>query len=537
MAKYVFITGGVVSSLGKGITAGSVGTLLKKRGLRVSIIKMDPYLNVDAGTMNPFQHGEVFVTDDGAETDLDLGHYERFIDETLGEQNSITTGKIYSHVIDRERRGAYLGGTVQVIPHITNDIQERLVRAGEQQDVLIVEIGGTVGDIEGQPFLEAIRQMANRVGRENVVYCHVTLVPWLEAAQELKTKPTQHSVQELRRIGILPNILVCRTSRPMDQEMKNKIALFCTVPSEAVIEVRDEPTIYNVPFSLHRQGLDTQILRALGLPCGGEPDLSDWHRVVDRFMNAPDAVEIALVGKYVQHKDAYLSVVEALYHAGVHHGVKVRVRAVESAELESADVGKSLGGVDGVLIPGGFGSRGIEGMIDAIRYAREERIPLFGICLGMQMMVVEYARNVCALAGAHSEEMDPASLHPVIHLMQEQAHIDKMGGTMRLGAYPCDLVPGTLAARCYGVLEISERHRHRYEFNNAYRERLEAGGLRVSGVCRGRNLVEIVELPGHPWYLGGQFHGELKSRPTRPHPLFADFIGAAIRRRHGGEGR
>ena len=379
--------------------------------------------------------------------------------------------------------------------------------------------------------------MANRVGRENVVYCHVTLVPWLEAAQELKTKPTQHSVQELRRIGILPNILVCRTSRPMDQEMKNKIALFCTVPSEAVIEVRDEPTIYNVPFSLHRQGLDTQILRALGLPCGGEPDLSDWHRVVDRFMNAPDAVEIALVGKYVQHKDAYLSVVEALYHAGVHHGVKVRVRAVESAELESADVGKSLGGVDGVLIPGGFGSRGIEGMIDAIRYAREERIPLFGICLGMQMMVVEYARNVCALAGAHSEEMDPASLHPVIHLMQEQAHIDKMGGTMRLGAYACDLVPGTLAARCYGVLEISERHRHRYEFNNAYRERLEAGGLRVSGVCRGRNLVEIVELPGHPWYLGGQFHGELKSRPTRPHPLFADFIGAAIRRRHGGEGR
>ena len=531
MAKYVFITGGVVSSLGKGITAGSVGTLLKKRGFRVSIIKMDPYLNVDAGTMNPFQHGEVFVTDDGAETDLDLGHYERFIDETLSEQNSITTGKIYSHVIDKERRGDYLGGTVQVIPHITNDIQERLLRVGEEQDVLIVEIGGTVGDIEGQPFLEAIRQMADRVGRENVLYCHVTLVPWLEAAKELKTKPTQHSVQELRRIGILPNILVCRTSRPMDQGMKDKIALFCTVPPEAVIEVQDEPTIYSVPVSLHRQGLDALILRYLGLSSGRDPDLSDWHRVVDRFMNAPDAVEIALVGKYVQHKDAYLSVVEALYHAGVRHDVKVQVRAVESTELESSDVVNALRGADGILIPGGFGLRGIEGMIGAIRYAREEKVPLFGICLGMQMMVVEYARNVCGLAGAHSEEMDSAAPHPVIHLMREQEHLDKIGGTMRLGAYVCDLLPGTLAARSYGSLEISERHRHRYEFNNAYRERLEGKGLKVSGVCRDRDLVEIVELPGHPWYLGGQFHGELKSRPTRPHPLFADFIGAAIRRR------
>ena len=536
MAKYVFITGGVVSSLGKGITAGSVGTLLKKRGFRVSIIKMDPYLNVDAGTMNPFQHGEVFVTDDGAETDLDLGHYERFIDETLSEQNSITTGKIYSNVIDRERRGAYLGGTVQVIPHITNDIQERLVRASEGLDVLIVEIGGTVGDIEGQPFLEAIRQMANRVGRENVVYCHVTLVPWLEAAKELKTKPTQHSVQELRRIGILPNILVCRTSHPMDQEMKNKIALFCTVPSEAVIEVQDEPTIYNVPIGLHRQGLDALILRYLGLPCDGKPDLSDWRRVVDRFMNAPQAVEIALVGKYVQHKDAYLSVVEALYHAGVRHDIKVQVRAVESTDLESGDIGKELRGVDGILIPGGFGSRGVEGMIGAIRYARESGVPLFGICLGMQMMVVEYARNVCGLAGAHSEEMDPACPHPVIHLMQEQAHIDKMGGTMRLGAYACDIVPETLAAQSYGCPRVRERHRHRYEFNNAYRDRLERGGLRVSGVCPEGDLVEIVELPGHPWFLGGQFHGELKSRPIRPHPLFADFIGVAIRCRRARDG-
>ncbi|MDO4786342.1 MAG: CTP synthase [Fretibacterium sp.] len=532
MAKYVFITGGVVSSLGKGITAGSVGTLLKKRGFRVSIIKVDPYLNVDAGTMNPFQHGEVFVTDDGAETDLDLGHYERFIDETLSEQNSITTGKIYLNVIEKERRGAYLGGTVQVIPHITNDIQERLVRAGEGLDVLIVEIGGTVGDIEGQPFLEAIRQMADRVGRENVVYCHVTLIPWLEAAKELKTKPTQHSVQELRRIGILPNILVCRTSHAMDQEMKNKIALFCTVPPEAVIEVQDEPTIYNVPFSLHRQGLDSLILRCLGLPCGKEPDLSDWRRVVDGFMDAPDWVEIALVGKYVQHKDAYLSVVEALYHAGVRHNVKVRVRAVESAELESSGAAEILRGADGILIPGGFGSRGVEGMIDAIRYAREEGVPLLGICLGMQMMVVEYARNVCGLAGAHSEEMDPSSPHPVIHLMQEQARIDKMGGTMRLGAYPCDVVPGTLAERSYGSLQISERHRHRYEFNNAYRESLERGGLKISGVCPDGELVEIVELPEHPWYLGGQFHGELKSRPTRPHPLFSGFIGAARRFRN-----
>lgn len=533
MAKYVFITGGVVSSLGKGITAGSVGTLLKKRGLRVSILKVDPYLNVDAGTMNPYQHGEVFVTDDGAETDLDLGHYERFIDETLGDQNSITTGKIYSSVIARERRGDYLGGTVQVIPHITNDIQERLVRAGEGLDVLIVEIGGTVGDIEGQPFLEAIRQMSGRVGRENVVYCHVTLVPWLEAAKELKTKPTQHSVQELRRIGILPNILVCRTSHPMDQDMKHKIALFCTVPSEAVIEVLDEPTIYNVPIALHRQGLDNLILRCLGLPSEGEPDLSDWRRVVDRFMNPPEAVEIALVGKYVQHKDAYLSVVEALYHAGIHHNVRVHVRSVEAEELEDGDSARVLGSADGILIPGGFGVRGVEGMIQAARYARENGVPLFGICLGMQMMVVEFARNVCGLHGAHSKEMDPAALHPVIHLMQEQEHVDKMGGTMRLGAYPCDLEEGTRAASAYGELHVQERHRHRYEFNNAYRDRLEKAGLKVSGVCRERDLVEIVELPGHPWYIGGQFHGELKSRPIRPHPLFAGFVGAAIARQRG----
>lgn len=528
MSKYVFITGGVVSSLGKGITAGSIGALLKKRGLKVSILKIDPYLNVDAGTMNPFQHGEVFVTDDGAETDLDLGHYERFIDETLGEKNSITTGKIYSNVIKKERRGDYLGGTVQVIPHITNDIQERIIRAGTGLDVLIVEIGGTVGDIEGQPFLEAIRQMAVRVGRENVVYCHVTLIPYLEAAKELKTKPTQHSVQELRRIGILPNMLVCRTSKPMTQDMKNKIALFCDVPPEAVIEVRDEPTIYNVPVSLHREGLDDLILKYLGLPHEDEPDLSDWSRVVDRYMNPPEEVKIALVGKYVQHKDAYLSVVEALHHGGIAHNVRVNIVSVEAEDLEGTEAAEALSFADGILIPGGFGSRGVEGMIAAAKYARENNVPLFGICLGMQMMAVEFARNVCKLHDAHSKEMNPATLHPVIHLMEEQENLSDLGGTMRLGAYPCDLTEGTKSAQAYGTLHITERHRHRYEFNNAYRERLENAGLKIAGVCTERDLVEIIELPEHVWYVGGQFHGELKSRPVRPHPLFDGFIKAAL---------
>lgn len=526
MAKYVFITGGVVSSLGKGIVAASVGTLLKKRGFRVSIIKVDPYLNVDAGMMNPFQHGEVFVTDDGAETDLDLGHYERFIDEPLSYENSVTTGKVYARVIEKERQGAYLGDTVQVIPHITNEIQERLIRSGEERDIVIVEIGGTVGDIEGLPFLEAIRQMSDRVGRENVVYCHVTLVPWLDAAQELKTKPTQHSVQELRRIGIIPNILVCRTSRPIDDIMKNKIALFCAVPPEAVIEVLDEPTIYNVPISLHTQKLDALILKYLSTPCRKEPDLSDWHMIVDRFMNAPKTVEIALVGKYVQHKDSYLSVIEALHHAGVAHNVKVKTRMVESADIETSGIDACLGGAAGILIPSGFGPRGIEGKIAAVRYARENNIPLFGICLGMQVMVIEYARNVCGLSEAHSQEMHPETKHPVIHLMRKREGIDKMNETMHLGAYDCDLFPNTIAADAYKTERISERHRHRYGFNNAYRQTLENAGLKVAGVCVERDMVEIVELPGHPWFLGGQFHGELKSRPTRPHPLFVSFIGA-----------
>jgi len=519
MAKYVFITGGVVSSLGKGITAASVGTLLKKRGFKVSIIKADPYLNVDAGTMNPFQHGEVFVTDDGAETDLDLGHYERFIDESLSYENSVTTGKIYSRVIEKERQGAYLGDTVQVIPHITNEIQERLLRAGEGRDIVIVEIGGTVGDIEGLPFLEAIRQMSDRLGRENVVYCHVTLIPWLEATHELKTKPTQHSVQELRRIGIMPNILVCRTNRPMADDLKKKIALFCTVPPEAVIEELDEPTIYNVPVSLHSRKLDTLILKYLSIPCENEPDLSDWRMVVDRFINAPKSVEVALVGECVQYKDAYLSVVEALHHAGVSHNVKVKTRSVESSDVETMGVGATLGGVSGILIPDGFGTSGIEGKIAAVRYARENKIPIFGICLGMQLMVVEYARNVCGLKEAHSQEVLSETSHPVVQI----------GGATRLGAYDCDLLPGTIAARAYGAERISERHRHRCEFNNEYRQMLENAGLKISGIHVERNLVEIIELPGHPWFLGEQFHGELKSRPTRPHPLYVSFVGAAVK--------
>lgn len=528
MSKYVFVTGGVVSSLGKGITAASLGVLLKKRGLRVSIIKLDPYLNMDAGTMNPFQHGEVFVTDDGAETDLDLGHYERFIDESLSADNNVTTGKIYSSVISKERRGDYLGGTVQVIPHITNEIQERILRAGENHDVSIVEIGGTVGDIEGQPFLEAIRQMAARVGRENVVYCHVTLVPWLEAARELKTKPTQHSVQELRRIGILPHILVCRSHYEIGDDMRDKMALFCNVSPDAVIQALDEPSIYKVPLSLYEQKFDSLVLKFLSLDSPREPDLSDWRRVVDGFCSPSGEVDIVMVGKYINHKDAYLSVTEALYHAGIHHDVRVRIKSVEAENIEEHGAEAILSGAQGILVPGGFGSRGIEGKIAAARYAREMKIPYFGLCLGMQVAVVEFARHVCGLPGANSSEMDPGCTSPVIHLMEEQTHVEDKGGTMRLGVYPCDLVPGTRAAAAYGEAQVLERHRHRYEFNNDYRSRLEEKGLKIAGMYIKKHLVEIVELPDHPWFVGVQFHPEFRSRPVKPHPLFMGFIGAAV---------
>jgi CTP synthase len=528
MAKYVFVTGGVVSSLGKGITAASLGVLLKRRGFRVSIIKMDPYINVDAGTMNPFQHGEVFVTDDGSETDLDLGHYERFIDESLCSDNSVTTGKIYSSVISKERSGRYLGATVQVIPHVTNEIQESILKVDDDVDVVISEIGGTVGDIEGQPFLEAIRQLANRVGRENVVYCHVTLVPYIEAARELKTKPTQHSVHELRRIGIQPDIIVCRSSSPLGSDIKDKIALFCSVPKKAVLEAVDAATIYEVPLQLCEQRFDGLVMERLGLLDHEQPDIEDWREYVDAQANPQNEVEIAMVGKYVSHKDAYLSVVEALNHAATAHRCRVRLRHVEAEEVERLGVEKSLEGVQGILVPGGFGSRGSQGKIEAARYARENKIPYFGLCLGMQIAVVEFARNVCGIAAANSVEMDPGTPNPVIHLMDEQKNITDKGGTMRLGLYPCELMEGTRVREAYGTEMVKERHRHRYEFNNDYRKRLQDAGMKMAGICPGRDLVEIVELEDHPWFVGVQFHPEFRSRPVRPHPLFRQFVAAAL---------
>jgi CTP synthase len=528
LAKFVFVTGGVVSSLGKGITAASLGVLLKKRGLKVSIIKMDPYINVDAGTMNPFQHGEVFVTDDGAETDLDLGHYERFIDKSLSSDNNVTTGKIYSSVISKEREGVYLGATVQVIPHITTEIQERIIKASEGHDVLIGEIGGTVGDIEGQPFLEAIRQISSRVGRENVMYCHVTLVPFLEAARELKTKPTQHSVQEMRRIGIQPDVIVCRSHYEIAEEMRDKIALFCSVPRDSVIQSLDEPTIYAVPMSMYEQKLDRLVMKKLSIPVEDEPDLDDWKRVVKGFCEPVGEVEIAMVGKYMDHKDAYLSVVEAITHAAIHNDVKVRIRYVESEEIEINGAESILKGVSGILVPGGFGSRGIEGKIAAARYARENGIPYLGLCLGMQVAVIEFARNICSLSGANSSEFDPGSPNPVIHLMEDQKNIEKLGGTMRLGSYSCDLIQDTRASKVYDTERMFERHRHRYEFNNQYRDRLENEGMKVSGINSELGLVEIIELEDHPWFVGVQFHPEFKSRPVKPHPLFMGFVNAVI---------
>ncbi len=534
MAKYIFVTGGVASALGKGITSASIGRLLVARGLRVTMLKFDPYVNVDAGTMNPHQHGEVFVTDDGAETDMDLGHYERFIDANLSRDNNTTTGKIYGAVIARERRGEYLGGTVQVIPHVTNEIKDeiRRVAAAAGADVTIVEVGGTVGDIEGLPFLEAIRQFRHTVGADNVMYVHVSLVPYLRAAGELKTKPTQHSVKELRSIGIQPDVIVCRTERPLSRAVKEKIALFCDVSPEAVIQAMDAATIYEVPLILEREGLGDLIVRRLGLECG-PPDLSEWQEMVDRILHPTAAVRIALVGKYMGVEDSYVSIVEALRHGGIAHRAEVAITKVDAESLEpltDAEVAERLAGFDGILVCPGFGARGVEGKVKAIRYAREQKVPFLGICYGMQWAVVEFARHVCGLSGANTTEVDPNTPHPVIDLLPEQVGVTDKGGTMRLGLYPCRLVPGSLAAAAYGTHQVAERHRHRYEVNNAYLDVLTRHGLRVTGVYPEKNLVEIIELPDHPWFVGTQFHAEYRSRPTRPHPLYRDFIGAALRR-------
>ncbi|WP_422449028.1 CTP synthase [Thermoanaerobacterium sp. DL9XJH110] len=529
--KFIFITGGVVSSLGKGITAASLGRLLKSRGLSVFMQKFDPYINIDPGTMSPYQHGEVFVTEDGAETDLDLGHYERFIDVNLTKDSNVTTGKIYWSVITKERHGDFLGGTVQVIPHITNEIKDRITRVAKNfsPDVVITEIGGTVGDIESLPFLEAIRQLKTDIGRENILYIHVTLVPYLSRAGELKTKPTQHSVKELRSIGIQPDIIVCRCERALSEELKEKIALFCNVEPEAVIQNYDADTIYEVPLILKNEGLDQIVAKKLGVD-GMKADLSEWEEIVRRVKNPSRQVRIALVGKYVELHDAYLSVAEALCHGGIANDAKVDIKWVHSEDLEkkNVDIHSVFSDVDGILVPGGFGDRGIEGKIIAIKYARENGVPLFGICLGMQCSVIEFARNVCGLEGAHSTEFNPHTRHPVIDLMPEQKGIEAKGGTMRLGHYPCRLEPDTRTMAAYGRELIEERHRHRYEFNNEYRDILQKAGMVLSGLSPDGRLVEIIELKGHPWFVGTQFHPEFKSRPNRPHPLFRDFVKAAI---------
>ncbi|MCE5201946.1 MAG: CTP synthase [Synergistaceae bacterium] len=530
MTKYIFVTGGVVSSLGKGITAASLGVLLKRRGFKVSIIKMDPYINVDAGAMSPFQHGEVFVTWDGAETDLDLGHYERFIDEAITGENSCTTGKVYSAVIRREREGGYNGATVQVIPHITNEIQDRILRVGEDKDVVIAEIGGTVGDIESLPYLEAIRQLAGRIGRENLLYCHVTLVPYIAASGELKTKPTQHSVNELRRIGIQPDIIVCRSQYPVGRELRDKIGLFCSVLPECVIEALDSDSIYRIPSVLHRQGFDMMALRKLGLSSEHEPDMGDWNDFLYRYDNLSGEITVALVGKYTGIKDAYLSVNEAVAHAGIANGIKAKMFPVEAEELEAGNVDDILSCADAILVPGGFGQRGVEGKIAAAKYAREKKIPYLGLCLGMQVAVIEFARNVLGLRNANSIEMDENTPFPVIHLMDEQRNVAGIGGTSRLGAYPCEIQPGSKSEKIYGTGHISERHRHRFEFNNEYIELFDKAGMKIAGICPTGGQVEIIENVNHPWMIGVQFHPEFLSRPVRPHPLFRDFIAAALKR-------
>ena len=531
--RYIFVTGGVVSSLGKGIAAASIGRLLVERGMRVTIMKFDPYLNVDPGTMSPFQHGEVFVTDDGAETDLDLGHYERFIDRSLAQANNVTTGRIYLNVITKERRGEYLGSTVQVIPHVTDEIKSAMKRLAPESDVVIVEIGGTVGDIESLPFLEAIRQFRHEIGRENAIFIHLTLVPFIAAAGEVKTKPTQHSVRELMEIGIQPDILICRSERALSEDVKRKIALFCNVEFGAVVESRDVPTIYEIPLTFHEQGLDERVMHRLGLLGRKAPDLSGWKAMVRRVVSPSDRVKVAVIGKYTELIDSYKSVQEALIHGGIGNDVGVEISWLASDMFTGRDKTRELlADFHAVLIPGGFGVRGVEGMLEAIRYARESGLPFFGICLGMQTAIIEFARNVIGLDDSHSSEFAPECSNPVISLMESQQHVTDMGGTMRLGAYPCRLGPGTRAAEIYAVPQVSERHRHRYEVSNAYRDSFVEHGMTLSGLSPDGSLVEIVELQTHPWFIGCQFHPELQSRPTRPHPLFASFIGAALQAKH-----
>ena len=528
-AKYIFVTGGVASSLGKGITAASLGRLLKARGYSVTIQKFDPYLNVDPGTMNPYQHGEVFVTEDGMETDLDLGHYERFIDENLTRWSSVTSGQVYFAVLNRERSGGYNGGTVQIIPHVTDEIKEKLYRVGEQSDVVITEIGGTIGDIEGQAFIEAIRQFQWEVDRDDVLFIHVTLIPYLKSSQELKTKPTQHSVKALQSMGIQPNMLVCRSDYPVPDDMRRKLAQFCNVPAKYIIQNLDAKSLYQVPLMLEGEGFADKVCEALKLE-QRQPDLKDWIELVERFQNPQREVTIALVGKYIQLHDAYLSVVEALQHGGIAHCARVNIKWIQADDLtaDGADLDEVFGDVQGILVPGGFGNRGIEGKMLAARYAREHGVPYLGICLGMQIAVIEFARHVAGLTGADSTEFNPDTPYPVIDLMDDQRGKVQTGGTMRLGGYNCHLENGTKARALYGESDIIERHRHRFEFNNAYRDRLEAAGLVVSGVNRERGLVEAVELKDHPWFVACQYHPEFKSRPNRPHPLFAGLIGAAI---------
>ena len=527
--KYIFVTGGVVSSLGKGITAASLGRLLKNRGLKVSVQKFDPYINVDPGTMSPYQHGEVFVTDDGTEADLDLGHYERFIDESLSKNSNVTTGKVYWSVITKERRGDFLGATVQVIPHITNEIKSRVYRVAKekQTDVVITEIGGTIGDIESLPFLEAIRQIRYDVGMENVCFIHVTLVPYLSMTGELKTKPTQHSVKELRSIGIQPDIIVCRSEKPLDDDIKKKIGLFCNVDANCVIQNLDAENLYEVPLLLHKEGLDDLVCKKLDLQCG-EIDNTEWISMVNNIKNLSKKVTIGIVGKYVELHDAYISVVEALNHGGYVNDASIDIKWINSVDITKQNAGKILSQCNGILVPGGFGDRGIEGKIEAVRWARENMVPMFGICLGMQCAVIEFARNILNLKGAHSSEINPTTDYPVIDLMPDQKDIDDKGGTMRLGLYPCKLEKGTKSYEAYGEQVIYERHRHRYEFNNEYRKQMADAGLILAGLSPDGALVEIIELKNHPWFVGVQFHPELKSRPNRPHPLFKEFIKASL---------